>query len=367
MYILKQTTANNNNNNNARVIANHRRNRCTTNRHDLLHLPLDLLLKISKYLTFADLWYLSTCSRYCRTLSHQIIWHRYHIDLSKPQLHAYNHIVYGALAYINRHGYQQNEKVDFTVIQSVSNRLAVEIYDRSPLKNWEHCLDYFLDKTLGIVIDHIMLDPLLDNVPDHNNTTYHHHHCTEFNPTRIGQLMSCFLTTFYPTLLALFETEPTTEIHHRLLINHINRHIDTITNQYHHQHYQRCTTPNRHHYKALQQHTLLLRLQFRILIRFIGTLLQTELLNANDLSIITRQRIQSFFLIDEPPFKKKRRNSQKIALYESLKNHHSPQWLEEVEFQIEIFSDLTRAALLIDSSSEVVTVLNNTVNTLINM
>jgi hypothetical protein len=359
MYILKQQTT-------TRVIANHRRHRCASTENHLLHLPLELLLRISGYLSFADLWYLATSSRYCKALAYQIIWHRYHIDLSKPQLHAHNHIVYGALAYISRHGYQQNKNIDHTVIQSVSNRLAVEIYDKSPLKNWEHCLDFFLDKTLGMIIDHIMLDPLLDIVPLHKKYRHDHHHLqlTEFYPTQMGQLMTSFLTTFYPTLLALFETEPTTEIHHRLLINHINRHIDIITHQYHNLHYQRCSSrPSLH--KAVNQQINLLRLNFRILIRFIGTLVQTDLLSIKDINIITHQRILFFFVIDEPP-KKKRKHSHKISMYESLKNHSTCGWLDELEFQMEVFVDLTRAALMLENTSEFVSVLDDTVNTLVN-
>lgn len=358
MYILKQQKP--------RVIANHRRHRCSSSNNHLLYLPIDLLLRISGYLSFADLWYLATCSRYCKALAHQIIWHRYHIDLSKPQLNAHNHIVYGALAYISRHGYQQHNNIDNTVIQSVANRLAVEIYDKSPLKNWEYCLDFFLDKTLGMIIDHIMLDPLLDIVPPHKKYRHDHHllQLTEFYPTQMGQLMTCFLTAFYPTLLALFETEPTIEIHHRLLINHINRHIDIITHQYHNHHHRRFSSPP-YLDKAVNQQFNLLRLNFRILIRFIGTLVQTDLLSIKDLNIITHQRIQFFFVINEPP-KKKRKHSYKISMYESLKNHSSCGWLDELEFQKEVFVDLIRAVLKLENTSEFVSDLDDTVHKLVN-
>ncbi|KAI7891329.1 uncharacterized protein EV154DRAFT_508756 [Mucor mucedo] len=375
---------------------------------NLLELPLELLLKISEYLSFADLWYLATGSRHCRALSHQIIWHRYRIDLSRPQLNAFNHIVHAALAYISRHGYNKNNAIDQTIIQSVSNRLAVEIYDRSPLKNWEPCLDFFLDKTLGIILDHVFLDPLLDTTtsaildqPTITNLSKNQHLLvTEFYPTRTGRLMTNFLTTLYPTMIALFETEPTTEIHHRLLLNHINRHLDSLSSRYHNHHRRRLllnTSPRSTRVTALaavQQHNQFLRLNFRILIRFIGTLVQTDLLSANDLDIITRQRIQFFFLtfqqvvhtnddIAGDPQKRKFKRSeqqpqqqyQQILFYNSLKSKNSycwQMWLEEIEFQMEIFLDLRRAVLLsqqgdpiTDDLSTVSTMLDNTVSALI--
>lgn len=359
---------------------------------NLLHLPLELLLKIAEYLSFADLWYLATSSKHCKALAHQLIWHRYHIDLSKPQLNQFNHIVHAALAYISRHGYTQNtNSIDQTIIQSVSNRLAVEIYDRSPLKNWEPCLDFFLDKTLGIILDHVFLDPLLDIVPKHTSfadlsyKTEHHRHLlmTEFYPTRVGRLMTTFLTTLYPTMMALFEADPTTEIHHRLLLNHINRHLDNMSSRYHNHHKRRLlliASPRSARTTALaavQQHNQFLRLNFRILIRFIGTLVQTDLLSANDLDIITRQRIQFFFLttsnsnpddaFHDEPLKKRvkytaNNNKHKITFYESLKKHTTnycwQMWLEEIEFQMEIFLDLTRAVLLLKQSSHSRTDLN---------
>ncbi|KAG2211988.1 hypothetical protein INT46_001485 [Mucor plumbeus] len=355
---------------------------------NLLHLPLELLLKIAEYLSFADLWYLATSSKHCKALAHQIIWHRYHIDLSRPQLNQFNHIVHAALAYISRYGYIQNTNtIDHTIIQSVSNRLAVEIYDRSPLKNWEPCLDFFLDKTLGIILDHVFLDPLLDILPKHTSyadlsyTTEYHRHLlmTEFYPTRFGRLMTNFLTTLYPTMMALFEADPTTEIHHRLLLNHINRHLDNMSSRYHNHHKRRLlliASPRSSRTTALaavQQHNQFLRLNFRILIRFIGTLVQTDLLSANDLNIITRQRIQFFFLTtssnnneNEEPMKKRVKytapNKHKITFYESLKNNTTnycwQMWLEEIEFQMEIFLDLTRAVLLLEQSSHSRTDLN---------
>lgn len=410
---------------------------------NLLALPLELLLKISEYLTFADLWYLATSTRHCRAIAHQIIWHRYHIDFSRPQLNTFTHIVHAALAYTSRHGYNKNNIIDHTIIQSVSNRLAVEIYDRSPLKNWEPCLDFFLDKTLGIILDHVLLDPLLDTVPKHstitadlrftkkrkttsaildqptgtNNTNLsnnQHLIPSEFHPTRMGKLMTTFLTTLYPTMIALFEIEPTTEIHHRLLLNHINRHLDNLSSRYHNHHRRRLllnASPRSTRVTALaavMQHNQYLKLNFRILTRFIGTLVQTDLLSVNDLNMFIRERIQFFFLTfqqvvhtseevseeEQKPLKKKikyhhqqqhahqslqQQQQQHISLYDTLKSKNSSIcwqiWLEEIEFQMEIFLDLTIAVLIIQKQDQiesrteeldtVSTMLDNTVSALI--
>ncbi|KAI8086819.1 uncharacterized protein B0P05DRAFT_532498 [Gilbertella persicaria] len=366
---------------------------------NLLHLPLEVLLKIAEFLSFADLWYLAICSHHCKAIAHQIIWHRYRIDLSKKQLPAFELTVHAALAYVSRHGYKANNSIDHTIIQSVANRLVVEIYDRTPLKNWQHSLDFLLDKTLGIIIDHVFLDPLLDIVPKHssyNNNTKAPYPLlsSEFHPTRMGRLITNFLTTMFPTMMALFETEPTTEIHHRLLVNHINRHLDNLTSRYHSHHKRSLlliTSPGSARSatvaSTIHQHNQLLRLNFRILIRLIGTLVQTDLLSANDLDIITRQRVQFFFLTssseDDYPRKKRTRYTRKIqkedqvALYESLKNHATQycwqMWLEEIEFQMEIFLDLTRAVLLLQEQTSqsrtdlnvVSTLLDNTVSALI--
>lgn len=376
---------------------------------NLLNLPLEIFLKISANLCFSDLWYLATTSRRCRALAHQIIWHKYHIDLTRPHLNAFNHFLHSALAFVERHGYT-NDSIDHTVLQSVSNRLAVEFYDRSPLKNWEPCLDFFLDKTLGITLDHVLLDANLDTVPRlalidfqalcsmDKNIVASINHDSEHYPTRKGQLMCTFITTLYPTLAALFDTEKTIEIHHRLLLTHINRHLDTLTNRYH-THYKRRimidSSPKSNRASALiaaQTHNQYIRRKFRILIRFIGTLVQTDLLTSTDVDTITSQRIQPFFssygectespnkiyavsLPPSPPLHPlphmPTEPVQRIS--KPLKYYNWSMWLEEVEFQMSILVDLMRAVLSRQSpqwgpSKElhmVATMLNDTVSNLI--
>jgi hypothetical protein len=229
--------------------------------------------------------------------------------------------------------------------------------------------------------------------PSSNNSYHRQLLMTEFCPTRMGRLMTSFLTTLYPTMIALFETEPTTEIHHRLLLNHINRHIDTMASRYHNHHQRRLLligsprSARASAVAAVQQQSQLLRLNFRILIRLIGTLVQTDLLSANDLDIMTRQRIKFFFLTSNTtttsksdnetddddhhrPLKKKVKYQQQeptvtttVTFYESLKNNNTAHYcwqmcLEEIEFQMEIFLDLTRAILLLEQQSRTTTDLN---------
>ncbi|KAI8984272.1 hypothetical protein BDF20DRAFT_816437 [Mycotypha africana] len=342
------------------------RQRRQTSPSRLLHLPLEVFVKTSHYLSFADLWYLGTSSRYCRVLAHQIIWHKYQIDLSKPELNIFSHMVHAALAYITRHGYKKNtNKLDYFIIQSVANRLAVEIYDKTPFNNWEPCLDFFLDKTLGILLDHVFLDPLLDVVPAHSSSPFTDLQrrasndkinrrilMTEFFPTRMGRLLSSFLTTFYPTLTALFETESTTEIHHRLLLNHINRHLDNMAKRYHN-HCQRelllvssSRTAHANALTAIKQHFKFIRLNYRIMIRFIGTLLQTDLLSANDVSTLIRQRIQFFYLI--PHSDADVTGSIFATLSNDTKHYFWQMWLDEIDFQMETYLDLTRSILALE-------------------
>ncbi|CAO3676615.1 unnamed protein product [Rhizopus stolonifer] len=310
-------------------------------RHQLLHMPFDLLLKVSEYLSFSDLWYISNSSQHCRRLGHQLILHKYHIDLSKPQINGFCHLVYSALAYASQHGYYEN-KIDSAVIQSIANRLAVEIYDRSSLRNWEACLDFLLDETLRIVVDHVFLDTQLDIIP--KNTS-----AKGFKSTKMGGLVAVLINALYSTLTALFETEPTSQIHHRLLLNHINRHLYHISTKYH-QHYHRrlyvdsSSTAKNNVLLAFRQHNLLLRSNFRTLVRFIGALVQSELLSVIDLDILTRQRIQYFFLRNDiqEQYPKKRR-----LKTNNQTNADRQLQLEENDFKMEIFLDLTRAVLLL--------------------
>ncbi|ORY97614.1 hypothetical protein BCR43DRAFT_490059 [Syncephalastrum racemosum] len=371
-------------------------------------LPLELLLKISGYWSFADLWYLGTCSRKCRTLVHQLIWHKYHIDLARPKINSFNHLVHSAVAFVSRHGYKHgngygdssnnDEQIDHRMLQFVANRLSVEIYERTPQQNWQPSLDFFLDRTLGIILDHVVLDPSLDPLPnscvsdlqhigrlltsgnrrrrhdaiDENDDDVSHpiqHNMgTKYAATRMGKLMTHFLVTLYPTLTAMFDdTDPACAIHHRLLLAHLSRHLDGLTHRYHQQ--QRRRIIEQRSLSPPSRHCLSVRHGFRVLVQFIGTLVQTDLLTATDLHILTRQRIIAFFIHNR--LLPSSTHADKALV---LQHHqHWRVWIEEVEFQIAVLLDLLRAVVcrqytLWDSGKELnifATMLNDTVSTLI--
>ncbi|KAF7725866.1 hypothetical protein EC973_009198 [Apophysomyces ossiformis] len=245
----------------------------------LIDLPLEPLLRIASHLNFDDIYYLMLCSKASRHLAQQILYHKYHIDLTRPE--SFNRLVHAASAFISRHGYVDHT-INTQVLQGVANRLAVEIYDRSPSRNWEACLDFYLDKTLGIILDHVVLDLSMDPLPTapvagHENTA------EIFLPSRMGRLMAHLLSTLYPTLTAMFESEAAV-IHHRLLINHLSRHLDSLAYRYGHQ--------KKVSNKGLEQ---ALRHRLRVFVRFICELVQTDLVSPTDLRILTRQPIPTSF------------------------------------------------------------------------
>lgn len=327
-------------------------------------LPLEVLLKVSDHLHFADLWYLATASRSCRKLAHHIIWHKYAIDLYKPRLNVFSHLVHSAVAYVCRHGRISSlvstfpestasappptrDMANHHVLQSVANRLAVEIYDRSPLQDWEPSLDFLVDKTLGILLDHVLLDTCLDTIPDiepprtnltllTKNTIPQIKQCP-YSPTRMGKLITDFLTILYPTLTALFD-DHAASIHHRLLINHLNRHLDALTHRYHYHHKRRLDCK---HMKAWALMNRSVRHSVLVLVRFMGTLVQTDLLTANDLRVLTHQRIVALFLVDQ--CHQQDENSNKLrSMMASLPRRG---WMDEIEFQMTILLDLVRAMI----------------------
>ncbi|KAI8376128.1 uncharacterized protein BYT42DRAFT_594173 [Radiomyces spectabilis] len=289
----------------------------------LKRLPLELLLKVSSYLSFDDVWYLATVSRHGRSIAHQIIWHKYNIDLTRPRLNAFNHLVHSAIAYLLRYGYV-HDHIHQATLQSVANRLAVEIYDRTPLQNWEPCLDFYLDKTLGLILDHVMV-PV--------------GYCSK----RMGQLLTQFLSTLYPTLTALFETGPASSIHHRLLVNHLNRHLDSLTILYHHQAQHQLLSSRcpklTSSARILNQSV---RRNVRRLVHFAGTLVQTDLLTPSDLALMAHHHIVEFFT-------KQRLHTLKAdrALHEKHRLYR-----EEIDFQITILLDLVRAILYRQSKKQ---------------
>ncbi|KAL0094666.1 hypothetical protein F4703DRAFT_1902466 [Phycomyces blakesleeanus] len=296
----------------------------------LFKLPLELLLRVSQQLAFDDIFYFATCSRQAQSVAHQLMWHKYGIDLTKPRLNSYSHLVHSAVAFLHRHATtSSNIQTNSPTLQGVANRLAVEIYDRSPSRNWEPCLDYYLDKTFFILLDHVLRDPALDPLPE---DIVPKPPKTEYCPTHMGRLMTNFLATLYPTLTAMFETNPVDAIHHRLLITHLNRHLDSLTqrlNSYHRNSFQIKLPISTARLRSLRILNQSLRRGFRVLVRFIGTLAQTDLLSPADLHVLTQQRILTFFLVHRPS---------------STTNEcpwHQP--IEEIEFKMTVMTDLIQA------------------------
>ncbi|KAJ8659029.1 hypothetical protein O0I10_005411 [Lichtheimia ornata] len=267
----------------------------TASRHrSVCDLPLELHLRVASYLNFSDLWYFGICSRSCQKIAEQLIYHKYHIDLARQRTNSFNHLIHAAVAFVCRHGYDDDNDINNTVIQWVANRLAVEIYDRTPQYDWAPCFDYFIDRMLGIMLEHVLCDPSLDPVPSLKDLPVVIK-SKNYKPTRMGYLMTNLLVTLYPTLTALFDAEPASAIHHRLLLAHICKHIDTLTRRYHQQQRRRLVLGNSN---ASLSSTV--RHGFRVLIQFVGTLAQTELLTAADLHTLTQQRIIYFFLSNNP-------------------------------------------------------------------
>lgn len=378
-------------------------------------LPLELLLRISEYLSFADLWYLGTCSRPCQKMAQELIWHKYNIDLEQQRSNSsFNHLIHSGIAFICRHCCEDDDdEINYRcILQSVANRLAVEIYDRTPQQNWAPCLDFFLDKTLGIVLDHVFMDTTMEPLPNPDDsddistmlssTTSSSSSSKKCNyvTTRKGRLLTDLLVTLYPTLTVVFDADPAASILHRLLLAHVGRRLDRLARVYHQQHRRQL---QRHNYnnnqqsaKLLKQPTLALRQGFRILVQFIGTLAQTDLMTPRDLHTLTRQRIITFFLSStEPPTETldtlQRSSSSSSNSNSSGSDNNADKtttttttttlsaweyykwrlWIEEVEFQLTIFLDLLRAIVCrqytrSDCSNELcsfATLLNDTVST----
>ncbi|KAI8138210.1 hypothetical protein BJV82DRAFT_491918, partial [Fennellomyces sp. T-0311] len=350
-------------------------------------LPLEPLLRIASYLSFSDLWYFGTTSRSCQKLAHQLVWHKYHIDLARQRINSFNHMIHASVAYVCRYGYDETS-INHPAFQSVANRLAVEIYDRTPQTNWAPCLDFLLDKALGIMLDHVLYDPSLDPLPQHSNssasdlpTVLSQGKKQKYASTRMGRLMTTLLVTLYPTLTAMFDADPASAIHHRLLIAHISRHIDILTRRYHNQHRRRVLAGTG---SLPVARTESVRHGFRVLVQFIGNLCQTELMTAADLHILTRQRITAFFISHQalsPPSsssslssspstdKKKTSGSSSTVVASDLWQI----WMDEIEFETAVLLDLLRAVVCrqhtrFDSGKELnmfATMLSETVSTLV--
>ncbi|KAL0096255.1 hypothetical protein J3Q64DRAFT_1706942, partial [Phycomyces blakesleeanus] len=127
----------------------------------LVDLPFELVLKISSYLRFADVWYLGTCSKLYRQLAYQILFHDYNINLIKPFLiNPLDNLIHAAVAFLSRHCYSSTtNNINQSILNSVSNRLAKEIYYRTPESpDFGSSLEFLLDKSFITLFSHIFCD-----------------------------------------------------------------------------------------------------------------------------------------------------------------------------------------------------------------
>lgn len=286
-----------------------------TQRHFISELPLELQLQVASYLDFADLWYLSTCSRTCRSLAHQVILHKYHINIKG--MHTFDRSIHAAMAHVERHD---------TATRDVAHQLAVKIHDWVPLIQCRSSLDILIYKTLGIILDHVLYDNT--NIDDTSNA--------------VGQLVVNCLSALHSNLMTLFDNT-TADVFHRLLLAHIIRHLDNFIKSP----ISTCTQRRR---------------SFRVFIRFIGMLAQTKLLTIADLHSLAQQRIA---YLQKPPTLILCDNKTNVSARE--------QWIEEAELRTIVLFDLLRAVisrqqLHWDSGKDMrnfATLVNQTVSTLV--
>ncbi|CAO3645476.1 unnamed protein product [Mucor hiemalis] len=314
---------------------------------DFCHLPFELVLKISEYLSFSDVWYLGTCSRQSRILSYQILKQQYDIDLIQPRvINPFGHLIHAAVAYIGRYGVNNDGSIEASVLQSVANHMAIAIYDRIPSKtDCKEQVDY--DESLNQIMSTIDKSSPTETVSEQVDI---------YAIESTGVLMVDFLSTLYQTISALFDTEFANDIHHRLLLSHLYRMLDGIKHKYHIYHANLSSfsesastvTANNNYTKS-----------FRIYIKFLCVLIQTELVTAKDIEEFTCQYINKFFMTQpsdvsfstQGGFKIVMRNTnQNLAIVNTVSKNKRPAfyyqwklWLQETQFRLSVLLDLMRA------------------------
>lgn len=342
-------------------------------------LPFELVLKIAEYVEFSDVWYLSTCSRSCRLLAYQILKQQYNIDLIQPRIiNPFGHLVHAAVAFLGRHGIQ-DQTIQPTVLQSVANHMAIAIFDRIPNKKERSVsLDFLLDKTLGLLLDHFAHDPTLklrldlkENIKCGENleniiTTMQQQQPTCNKLVDIyaikltGVLMVDFLATLAQTVSSLFDTEEANEIHHRLLIFHLHRILDLIKRKYHTYHTNLSAYSHDAPMIGLKKSQTDIE-EFELFIQFLCALIQTDLFTLNDLEDLTYHHITSFFMTRPSDvsfttlggFKIILRNSNaNLTMINTVTKNKRPAfyyqwklWLQETQSRLRMLLDLIRATV----------------------
>ncbi|KAI8889034.1 hypothetical protein K501DRAFT_329412 [Backusella circina FSU 941] len=308
----------------------------------LCELPTELILRIAEHLEFSDIWYLGTCSRCTRLLAYRLLHTKYQIDLIQPRIISpFSQLLHGAVAFLGRHGYScENSTVyiEPSVLQSVANHMVIAMHDRIPTKiGRSFSLDFILDKTLGLLIEHSLNDPTLrigfsgvtsvdpkfmedlqkQQQQDGHDSTIDMY--TTIEPT--GILLVDYLATLYPTLTALFDIESTDEIHHRLLVGHINRQLDHLRTEYH------------------NSNNDLAEIKFCLFIRFLCALIKTNLVTPSDIKTMVQDRISAFFMTQ--PSDVILSNGNLIF----LKSTEWKLWLKEIQLRLKVLIDLMKALI----------------------
>ncbi|KAI9471961.1 MAG: hypothetical protein EXX96DRAFT_582384 [Benjaminiella poitrasii] len=315
-------------------------------------LPFELISKISENLKYPDIWYLGTCSRKSRHLSHQLLKTKYHIDLLVDQQHqqqqaslhtSFDHLIHAAVAHLERYGITRIRASDDdeghnrfiiepSVLQSVANHMAIAINDRVLMDHESNderhaTLNSLLDKTLGILIDHYLLDPELGDYSVEKT----------FKPTSIERklflsdrewkllnlqpeessltciLLADYLAVLHETLGVIFYDACFLSNHRRILLNHLQRQLGSIRLTYQKYHIDRLTTSSSltatdcdvdspaNSFMMDDDNIVKATLkeksrEFVLLIQFLCALIQADLLSSSDVDQFVNAHVHRFFI-----------------------------------------------------------------------
>lgn len=340
---------------------------------NLLNLPFEIVLQISQHLEFSDIWYLGTCSKPSRKLSYQLLKSQYQIDLIKPRIiNPFGQSIHAAVAYLTRHGKTQGEQQQH-IIQSVANHLAIGIYDRMPSESGRaFSLDFLLNKSLAVLLEHCLFDSTLHalmNSPQETNipsqkfdqiisTIRAQHQQLQRQPqSSTGVLLVDFLATLHETLAAILEEDLVSRIHHRLLINHLQRQLRVIRSRYQRHHSDQSSySENQEPCKNSKPNE-----DFKLYIKFVCSLAQTDLISSKDLDDLAHLHINHFFLTrpsdvsfsSESGFKIYIRNhNEYLSIINTVTHNKRPAyhyqwrlWLDETQLRLAVLLDLLRAMI----------------------
>ncbi|KAK4513821.1 uncharacterized protein ATC70_005827 [Mucor velutinosus] len=339
----------------------------------LLSLPYELVLHIGQYLEFADVWYLGTCSHASRTLSFQLLQSLYQINLIKPRIiNPFGQSIHAAVAYLARHGNTGSTSQQQHIIQSVANHLAIGICDRMPSKSGRaFSLDFLLNKSLAILLEHCLLDStlhafmksqethILSQQFDQIISSIRAQHEQPFEQQRYtGVLMVDFLAGLHDTLVAVLEEEDMlSNIYHHLLTSHLQKQLRAIQSRYQSHHSDQSSYSNQ---QAPRKDSLPSQ-EFKLYIKLICCLAQTNLISSNDIDSLTYHYINHFFLTrpSDVSFSRDsglkiyiRQHNEHLSIINTVTLNKRPAyhyqwrlWLEETQLRLSVLLDLLRAMI----------------------